>query len=195
MEAAMPPVTLETPRLLLRPWREEDKAPFAALNADPEVMKYFPACLDREESDALAARMTGLILREGWGFWAVERKEGGRFIGTVGLNRVEGLPFAPLVEVGWRLDRPFWGRGYATEAARAAMDFAWQRLGEKELVAFTAVLNEPSQGVMRRLGMTRLGDFEHPRIPQGHPLRPHVLYGLRRPNGIWSTLFRPEVRF
>ena len=176
----MEPVHIRTARLLLRPWRETDKPLFAALNADPQTMIFFPAPLSREESDALADRIAANIERDGWGFWAVERPEDGRFIGFVGLNRTQGLPFSPAVEVGWRLARPFWGRGYASEAGRAALDFAFSTLRLEEVVAFTALANRRSRSVMERLGLKPRGHFEHPGLPEGHPLRPHVLYGIRR---------------
>lgn len=180
-------VSLQTPRLLLRPWRDADREPFARLNANPVVMEHFPGCLSREESDAVAGRMAGLVTRQGWGFWVMERREDGRFLGIAGLNRLErsgtaeDMPFALAVEVGWRLDRPFWGNGYASEAARFCLDFAWNTLCEQEIVAFTAISNTRSQAVMRRLGMSLRGNFEHPRLPLGHPLRPHVLFALRCP--------------
>lgn len=181
LEAAREPhLPLHTERLVLRQWRNEDLPPFAALNADPEVMAHFPALLRRDESDALAHRIRGLIVQQGWGFWAVERRADGAFLGFVGLHRPENVPFAPCTEIGWRLARPYWGQGYATEAARACRDFAFEVLDEEELVAFTAVDNERSQAVMRRLGMVRDGNFDHPALPPEHHLRAHVLYRLRR---------------
>ena len=175
-----PHLPLHTERLLLRQWRLEDLPLFAALNADPEVMAHFPATLRPDESDAFAERIRGLIAEHGWGFWAVERKADGAFLGFVGLHQPDDLPFAPCTELGWRLARPFWGQGYATEAARACRDFAFEALGIEELVAFTAVGNARSQAVMRRLGMVEDGLFEHPALPAGHRLRTHVLYRLQR---------------
>lgn len=175
--------TLETSRLRLRPWRFGDRRPFAALCADPEVMKYFPAPLSTEESARLVARFSAGIEERGWGFWVVERREDHHFIGMVGLNPTEDdLPFARQVEVGWRLARQFWGQGYATEAARACVDFAFTVLKEPSLVAFTTVTNLPSQAVMSRLGMTPGGFFDHPRLPKAHPLRPHIWFGLTNPS-------------
>jgi RimJ/RimL family protein N-acetyltransferase len=172
---------LTTGRLKLRQWRDADLAPFAALNADPEVMRYFPSTLTREQSDEFAGYAHDTIERQGWGLWAVEVSDGPPFIGFVGLNRVSFEEhFTPAVEVGWRLARPFWGNGYATEAATAAVSFAFERLDLDEVVSFTSRTNEPSIRVMRRLGMRHdvAGDFDHPRVAEGNPLRRHVLYRL-----------------
>ena len=174
---------LTTARLRLRQWREEDLAPFAALNADPQVMEFFPKALTRAESDAVAGRIREHFARHGFGFWAVEAPGVADLVGFVGL----AVPsfeahFTPCVEMGWRLAREHWGRGYATEAAAAALAFGFETLALKEIVAFTVPANISSRRVMGRLGMRRLpaDDFEHPAIPGGHPLRPHVLYRLRR---------------
>lgn len=178
--------TLTTPRLVLRPWREQDLAPFAALNADPRVMEFFPSPLDRAESDALARRIQDGLARRGFGLWAVEAPGEADFLGFVGLS-VPGFQahFTPCVEIGWRLAQAYWGRGYATEAAEAVLAFGFQDLGLDEIVSFTTTANWSSRRVMERLGMTRSAadDFAHPAIPDGHPLRPHVLYRLRR--GEW----------
>jgi RimJ/RimL family protein N-acetyltransferase len=174
---------LRTERLLLRQWRDEDLEPFAELNADPETMRYFPAPPSREESDALAERAGRQIEAEGWGLWAVEVADGASFIGFVGLGRASFEEhFTPAVEVGWRLAREHWGHGYATEAGRGALAYGFEELGLEEIVSFTSRLNEPSWRVMERLGMSHdaAGDFEHPRVPVGHPLRSHVLYRLSR---------------
>lgn len=179
---------LRTERLLLRQWRVEDLEPFAALNADPETMRYFPAPPSREESDALAERARRHIADEGWGLWAVEVAGAASFIGFVGLARPSFEEhFTPAVEVGWRLARRYWGRGFATEAGRAALDYGFGELELDEIVSFTSELNEPSWRVMERLGMSHdpTGDFDHPRVPVGHPLRPHVLYRLSRTN--WAV--------
>jgi len=173
---------LRTERLLLRRWRDADLEPFAALNADPATMRFFPATLTREESDAHAERIGRQIEEEGWGLWAVEVPRDAAFAGFVGLAR-PGFEahFTPAVEVGWRLARAHWGKGYATEAGRAALAFGFAELGLEEIVSFTSRANEPSWRVMERLGMSRdpADDFEHPRLPEGHPLRPHVLYRSR----------------
>lgn len=180
------PTEIRTERLLLRRWRESDLAPFAAMNADPEVMRYFPRMLTRTESDSLVARIEDHFERNGFGLWAVEVVGGEPFIGFVGLLRVGfDAPFAPAVEVGWRLARNAWGLGYATEGARASLEYAFGCLGLKEVVSFTATGNTRSRRVMERLGMVRdeLGDFEHPALEPGDPLRLHVLY--RADSGTW----------
>ncbi|MBA8796034.1 ribosomal-protein-alanine N-acetyltransferase [Friedmanniella endophytica] len=176
----------ETERLRLRRWRPEDREPFAALNADPVVMEHFPAVLTREQSDATVNRIEAAIAGQGWGLWATEVRETKEFIGFVGLARPSfEAHFTPAIEIGWRLARPFWGHGFATEAARAALDVGFDRLGLDEIVSFTAASNLRSQAVMRRIGMTHdpADDFDHPRLPEGHPIRPHVLYRIRRPRG------------
>lgn len=173
---------MRTERLLLRQWRDDDLEPFAELNADPEVMRYFPAPLTREQSDALAGRERERIARDGWGLWAVEVVDGPPFVGFVGLARPRfEAHFTPAVEIGWRLARGHWGNGYATEAARAVLAFGFDELRLAEIVSFTSVANVPSQRVMERLGMTRdaEGDFDHPNLAAGHPLRRHVLYRIR----------------
>jgi RimJ/RimL family protein N-acetyltransferase len=175
---------LRTARLLLRQWRDSDLEPFAALNADPEVMRHFPSVLTRAESDALALGARALISSRGWGLWAVEVVEGARFIGFVGLAQPRfDAHFTPAVEIGWRLAREHWGSGYATEGARAVVATAFDELGLDELVSFTTVANAASRRVMERLEMTHdpADDFEHPLLAPGHPQRPHVLYRLRRP--------------
>src|SRR5580693_10670855 len=161
----------------MRRWREADREPFAALNADPEVMYYFPAPLDRAASDAMVDRIENLFLRQGFGLWALEVSATGEFIGFTGLNPMpDGVPGAGGMEVGWRLARHAWHHGYATEAARAALTVAFDGIGLNEIWSMTAVLNEPSQAVMRRLGLTEVARFSHPRVPAGHPMQPHVTY-------------------
>lgn len=172
---------LRTQRLVLRQWRDSDRDPWAALNADPEVMEFFPATLTRAEADASLDRYAADIETRGWGLWAVDLD--GALLGFTGLKPVTiDAPFRGAVEVGWRLARSAWGHGFATEAARASLAFAFDDLGLDEVVSMTAVLNQRSQRVMERLGMTRdpLDDFEHPSVPDASPLRPHVLYRLRR---------------
>ena len=173
---------LRTDRLLLRPWRPSDYEPFARLNADPDVMRHFPAPLAREESDAMADRIRALMDKRGWGLWAVEVPGVAPFIGFVGLHSPPAdFPFSPCVEIGWRLDKPHWGNGYATEAAERALRFGFTRLMLDEIVSFTAVPNAPSLAVMARLGMRGPGEpFEHPALPPGSPLRPHLLHRLPR---------------
>jgi RimJ/RimL family protein N-acetyltransferase len=183
--------SLRTDRLLLRPWREADLDPFAALNADPAVMEYFPKTLDRQESDSLAARFRDLFRRQGYGPWAVEVPVLAPFIGFVGLHHVAfEAPFTPCVEIMWRLAREHWGRGYATEAARASLRHGFEQLGLDEIVSFTVPENARSRAVMERIGMTRSvgDDFDHPALPEGHRLQRHVLYRIRRAGG--SAEFR-----
>ncbi|MEO3428706.1 GNAT family N-acetyltransferase [Pelagibius sp. CAU 1746] len=180
--------TLTTKRLILRPWRDSDLAPFAALNADPEVMEHFPASLSREESEAMVGRLRAHFAERGFGWWAAELPGEAPFIGFIGIwvPNFEAH-FTPCVEVGWRLARPFWGRGYATEGARECLRFGFQDLGLEEIVSLTTTTNARSQAVMRRLGMTcdPADDFDHPKLPQGHRLCRHVLYRLKGAD--WSN--------
>lgn len=166
----------------MRRWRDADREPYAAMNADPLVMRYLRAPLDRTASDAMVDRIEDLFDRQGFGLWALELASSAEFIGFTGLNPMPaGVPGAGGMEVGWRLARDAWHHGYATEAAAAAVDVGFRGAGLDQIWSMTAVLNEPSQAVMRRLGMTLHGPFEHPRIDPGHPLRPHVAYRLGRP--------------
>jgi RimJ/RimL family protein N-acetyltransferase len=172
---------LRTRRLLLRRWCPEDLEPCAAMNADPQVMEHFPAPLSRAETAAFIKSMEYCFDENGYGLWAVAMQGEGSFVGCVGLLPVESeLPFAPAVEVGWRIGRPYWGKGLAGEAASAAIDFAFTELRVAEVVAYTAEHNRRSRRLMERLGMRRdpSGDFDHPRLPAGHALAPHVLYRL-----------------
>ncbi len=165
---------IRTERLVLRQWREEDKVPFAALNADPVVMEHFPSTMTREQSDAFADFNIATIAERGWGLWAVEAD--GVFIGFVGLNEPR---FRPGVEIGWRFARHAWGHGYATEAAQAVLEFARDALGLDEVISFTSTTNMRSQRVMERIGMTHdpRDDFDHPNVDDPR-LRRHVLYRL-----------------
>ena len=177
------PTELRTERLLLRDWRDADLEPFAALNADPEVMQHFRGTLTREQSDAFAERIRGKLRENGWGLWAVEVIDGPPFIGFVGLaEQTFEAHFTPAIEVGWRLARESWGHGYAPEAARAVVDFAFTELGLDEIVSITTVGNVKSRRVMAKIGMTHdpADDFEYPLLDEGHPLRPSVVYRLRR---------------
>jgi RimJ/RimL family protein N-acetyltransferase len=174
--------TICTDRLVMRRWRDSDREAFAAMNADPEVMRYFPAPLDRAASDALVDRIESRFDRDGYGLWALEVTATAQFIGFTGLNPMpDGVPGAGGTEVGWRLAEHAWHHGYATEAAAAAVDTGFREVGLDEIWSMTAVLNEPSQAVMQRLGMTPYANFEHPAVPVGHLLRPHVVYRLQRP--------------
>ena len=175
-----------TDRLLMRRWRDADRDPFAALNGDPETLKFFPATLDRAASDALVDRIEERFEQQGFGLWALEVTQTGEFIGFTGLSPLpDGVPGAGGMEVGWRLVKHAWHQGYATEAARAALTVAFDGAGLAEVWSMTAVLNEPSQAVMRRIGLTEVARFDHPRVPAGDPVRPHVMYHLARAQ--WSA--------
>lgn len=178
------PAPITTDRLVLRAWREEDLEPFADLTASPEVQAHFPSVLSREESDRLAGIFDAGIRERGWGMWVVERQDTGEFTGYVGIQPITFESwFTPAVEIGWRLARPYWGMGIATEAGRASLSYAFGTLGLDKVVAFTVPANTRSLAVMDRLGMTFAGDFEHPRMPEGHRLRHHVLYEVTPPAG------------
>lgn len=172
---------VETPRLVLRQWLAAERKPFAALNGDPRVTKYLLP-LTAAESDALADRLAAGIDEHGWGFWAVEAPGVAPFIGFVGIKPLApALPFSPGVEIGWRLAQPYWGRGYASEAAEAALRVGFEQVGLPLIVAFTAVGNQRSRAVMDRLGMRADPDlFDHPAVPKESPLRAHVLYRMSR---------------
>ncbi len=173
---------IETERLILRRWRESDKAAFAEMNSDPVVMEFFPAMLTAEQSDALAAHADAGFDTVGYGLFAVEVKGGLPFAGFVGLATLEGsdLPVPGDAEVGWRLCERAWGHGYATEAATASLRFGFETIGLGEIVSFTSTTNLRSQAVMRKIGMHRdaADDFEHPRVAEGDPLKHHVVYRL-----------------
>ena len=177
-------IEFEIQRLIARQWRDADFAPFALLNADPQVMEYFPACLSRAESDAQAERIQALMSEQGWGFWALEEKSSQQFIGFTGLNiPAPDLPCSPCTEIGWRLAREFWGKGYASEAARGALAVGFEQLQLPEIVSFTSIHNQKSQAVMQRLGMVRDAlHFQHPKVAVGHRLREHCLYRLAAPS-------------
>ena len=171
---------ITTERLVLRAWRLGDRPAFAAMNADARVMEWFPATLSRRESDAMAAVIGQRLLEQGWGLWAVEVPDVEAFVGFVGLNPADATLGQPAVEVGWRLAAAHWGRGYAPEAARAALAFGFGTLGLEQIVSFSSVGNLKSRRVMEKIGMTHdpAEDFESPRFAQGSPLRPHVLYRI-----------------
>ena len=178
------PQELRTDRLRLRRWLLQDRIAFAALNADPRVMEYFPAVLSQEESDAAADRVAVHFDRHGFGLWAVEIPGVAPFAGFLGLYVPSfDAHFTPCVEIGWRLAAAHWGRGYATEGARAALAFGFEHLALREIVSFTVPGNLRSRRVMERIGMTHdpAGDFDHPVIPEGHALRRHVLYRIASP--------------
>lgn len=174
---------LETKRLILRQWQDSDREPFAQLNADAEVMRYFPKPLTRSESDAMVDKINCLFAENGWGLWAVSLKRTNAFIGFVGLHRHtdEAIPQTPFVEIGWRLAKAYWGKGYAFEAAQASMDYAFNILKLETLYSFTATINEPSWRLMEKLGMHNTHqDFNHPKVDKGHALEKHYLYQIER---------------
>lgn len=177
------PLELRTDRLRLRRWLPDDRAPFAALNADPRVVEFLPGPISREKSDLLVARIEAHFEQHGFGLWALGVPGVTPFAGFIGLSvPAFEARFTPCVEVGWRLAAEHWGRGYATEGARAALAFAFEGLGLDEVVSFTVPENARSRRVMEKLGMTRdpADDFDHPLLPEGHPLRRHVLYRTAR---------------
>jgi RimJ/RimL family protein N-acetyltransferase len=179
----------ETERLILRRWREADREPFYKLNSDPRVMEYFPAALTREESNALAEKIEAHFGERGFGLCAAELKEEQRFIGFIGLAVPSFVAhFTPCVEIGWRLAGEYWGRGLATEGARRALRMAFEEMRLEEIVSFTVPENARSRRVMERIGMERdaAGDFDHPRLAEGHALRRHLLYRLKREN--WEKI-------
>ena len=183
-------IELETSRLRLRKWREADGTPFAAMNADPAVMEFFPSLQSRAASDASIKGWESQFATQGWSNWAVELLESGLFIGFIGLSVPRRtLPFSPCVEIGWRLARAHWGKGYATEGAQAALRVGFERIGLAEIVSFTAAGNLKSRAVMERIGMRNANqDFEYPGIPEGHALRLHCLYRVSRDQ--WSDKAR-----
>ncbi|MBP6011567.1 MAG: GNAT family N-acetyltransferase [Alphaproteobacteria bacterium] len=174
---------LKSDRLILRRWREEDLAPFAAMNADPLTMRFMPGVITAEETRAQMARFEEHHRAHGFGVWAVEAPGVAPLIGFTGLQRVSfEAPFTPAVEIGWRFAPAHWGKGYATEAARAALRIGFEDLNLDQIVSFTVMANKPSWSVMERLGMTRdpKEDFDHPRLPVRHALRRHILYRKKR---------------
>jgi len=179
---------LFTERLVLRQWKDSDYLDFANLNADPSVMEFYPNILSSGESDAMADKLSSLLESNGWGFWAVEERANNHFIGFVGLHQpTYDLPVTPCIEIGWRLAKKYWGFGYATEAAKSALNFAFTALNKQEIYSFTSVENYKSRSVMERIGMQNINqNFEHPILPIGHPLRQHVLYKIDSKQ--WSSL-------
>jgi ribosomal-protein-alanine N-acetyltransferase len=176
-------IDIITPGLFLRRWTQQDREPFARMNADPAVMEYFPSTLTRAESDSLADRIEAHFAEHGFGLWAAEVRRDSAFAGFIGLAKPRfEAHFTPCVEIGWRLAREYQGHGFATEGARAVVAYAFGTLNLTEIVSFTTALNLRSRRVMEKLGMTRdeRDDFDHPLVPEGHPFRRHVLYRLRR---------------
>ncbi len=186
-------VVLTGERVLLRGWSEDDLAPFAQMNADPRVMEHLPAPLSRPESDAFVRdRIVPQLGELGFGLWAVEVPGVAPFVGYVGLLvHTFEADFTPCVEIGWRLAFAHWGYGYATEAARLALAYGFAEAGLEEIVSFTVPSNRRSIAVMERLGMAYAGEFDHPRLPEGHALRRHVLYRLSRSSTSSSNTISP----
>lgn len=176
---------IETERLILRRWRDSDREPFAAMGQDVEVMRHFPSLLTREESDRMIDdRLEAHFDEHGFGMWALERKADRAFLGFAGFLKVTfASPIEGEVEIGWRLARHAWGQGYALEAARAALDYGWRELKLDRIMAMTIQANMRSWGLMHRLGMHRRLDldFDHPRVPEGNPTRPQIVYSIDRP--------------
>lgn len=175
---------IRTERLELRRWRDEDRAPFAEMGQDPEVMRHFPSLLTRAQSDAvIKERFEAHFDQHDFGLWALERRCDGCFLGFAGLSRIGfACPIEGKVEIGWRLARHAWGQGYAFEAASAAMDYGFRQLDLTQIVAMTVIGNSRSRRLMDKLGMVRTPelDFEHPRVPEGHPVRPQIVYSRTR---------------
>lgn len=175
---------IETERLHVRSWRDDDRAPFHALNSDPEVMATLGPLMTRAESDALVDRLAASEVARGCTFWAVERRSDGAFLGFCGVRwNDQELPIHGALEAGWRMIRAAWGQGYAREAAAASLEWGWQHTDADRIVAITSTGNHRSWGLMERLGMVRDpdGDFEHPRVPDGSPLKSHITYWIERP--------------
>lgn len=182
--------TVQTERLILRQWRSTDKPLFSRMNADPRVMEFFPSTLSKIQSDHSVDRFRRHIDDFGWGFWATERVDTAELIGFIGINySADGLPFAPCVDIGWRLAYRHWGMGFATEGARAARDYAFEHAGLQEIVSMTPTLNVRSEHLMNKLGLIKQPEnFFHPKVAQGDPLREHVLYRMYKDQ--WQARYR-----
>jgi 3-dehydroquinate dehydratase/shikimate dehydrogenase len=189
-----PITTLRTERLVLRPWRDSDHAPFAAINADPKAMEYFPKTSTREESDIWVDRIVARMEQQGFGLWAVEAFGVADFIGFIGLNPAEAVLGRPVLEVGWRLAVPHWGHGYATEGGRASLAHAFDVLGRDEVVSFATAGNQRSRHVMEKLGLVRRpeDDFDHPGVPPSWSGRRHVLYRITREQWLAKRRAQPS---
>ncbi len=173
---------LETERLILRQWKENDYRPFIHMGLDPEVMQYFPNLLTPEESIHFIKQTTNIIEENNWGLWAVELKENHEFIGFIGLiNQPTQFDFSPCIEISWRLAKAFWGKGYAREGAQIVLEYAFNTLNLNKVVSFTATINQPSEAVMKKLGMRKVKIFNHPKLPTKHHLTKHVLYEIFKP--------------
>jgi RimJ/RimL family protein N-acetyltransferase len=179
-----PEIFIETPRLILRDWLPDDAEPFIALNSDEEVMQFFPSVNTADETLDQIRRIKRHIQQHGFGFFAMERKDNGEFIGFTGLTQPGfAAHFTPCVEIGWRLSKKNWGYGYATEAGKACLELGFDDLKLDKIYSFTSIHNIPSEKVMKRIGMAKTGYFDHPAIDDGHFLKKHVLYRLTNPGG------------
>lgn len=175
---------IETERLIIRPWRDDDRAPFAAMGRDQDVRRFLGPLQSRADSDALIDRLIAMQAQFGYCIWAVERRADAAFLGFCGLGPgPAGTPLHGGIEIGWRLARAYWGQGYAREAAQACLDWAWATLPVGAILSMTVPANTASWGLMERLGMKRVpdGDFDHPGVPDGSPLKRHLVYRLDRP--------------
>ncbi len=196
LESKMDNSVIRTERLILRPWRDGDLELFAQLNADPRVMEFFSSVKSFEDTVEEYNRIKNSFEKEGWGLWAASLKDEDRFIGFIGLNRVP-VPFTPGVEVGWRLAYEYWGKGYATEGAKASLMYGFETLGLDEIISFTATQNKRSQNVMKKIGMSHYPeeDFDHPRLAEGHRLRRHVLYRIKKESLLTRVSELPPENF
>lgn len=180
---------VRTSRLILRQWQKSDYDPYIAMNLDPDVMQYFPGLQAPEETMAQIVRMENFIAENGFGLFAVERRDSGEFIGYTGLAKAQFESFfSPCIEIGWRLDKAHWGNGFAQEAAKACLDLAFTGFAMDEIYSFTSFLNKPSINVMKNIGMKETGQFEHPILPDGHILKPHILFKLSRVDWISRSI-------
>ncbi|MEM6768490.1 MAG: GNAT family N-acetyltransferase [Bacteroidota bacterium] len=169
-------------RLGFRNWQDKDMKPFAAMNADPKVLEFFPSLLSEDQSNASVHRFKDHFSEQGFTFFAVDTLNDQAFIGFIGLYRISFESFfTPGIEIGWRLAKGVWGKGYATEGALTCLAFAFERLGERQIYSFTALQNKRSERVMQKIGMERIGEFDHPKVPAESGLRKHVLYKIEKP--------------
>ena len=176
-------IYFESERLLFRDWKEEDLLVFREMNKDPLVMKYFPKVLEEDETDSFYQRIKEEFKTSGYGLYAVEVKETRKFIGYIGFHKATfPSTFTPCIEIGWRLTSTAWGKGYATEGAKACLLYGFSKLNLSEVFSFTAKINLPSENVMKKIGMTKITEFDHPNVSKSSPLRSHVLYEIRNPN-------------
>ena len=172
---------IETERLILRPWKESDLTPFIRMNRNSEVMRFFPDTLEPAQTEQLYRDLVQEFSEYGYGAYAAEEKVSENFIGFIGFHHARlAVSFCPCIEIGWRLDRAYWDKGYATEGAKACLLHGFSNLNLDELYSFTSMLNHPSQRVMQKLGMQEALHFDHPEIPEGNPLRPHICYRIQK---------------